>query len=48
MIQNALPQTLGTEVYAEIAEEVCLDYLSFIRAKAVENEQNPAKLKWNC
>ena len=34
--------------YAEIAEEVCLDYTEALRAIAVENEQNPAKLKWNC
>jgi len=36
------------EVYAEIAEEVCLDYTNALRALAVENEPNPAKLKWNC
>jgi len=36
------------EVYAEIAEEVCLDYMAALRAVAVENEPNPAKLKWNC
>jgi len=36
------------EVYAEIAEEVCLDYTQALRAVAVENEPNPAKLKWNC
>jgi len=36
------------EVYAEIAEEVCLDYTYALRAVAVENEPNPAKLKWNC
>ena len=36
------------EVYAEIAEEVCLDYTAALRAVAVENEPNPAKLKWNC
>ena len=35
------------EVYAEIAEEVCLDYTEALRAVAVENEPNPAKLKWN-
>jgi hypothetical protein len=34
--------------YAEIAEEVCLDYTAALRAVAVENEPNPAKLKWNC
>ena len=36
------------EVYAEIAEEVCLDYTDALRAVAVENEPNPVKLKWNC
>ena len=36
------------EVYAGIAEEVCLDYTKALRAVAVENEPNPAKLKWNC
>jgi len=36
------------ETYAEIAEEICLDYTDALRAVAVENEPNPAKLKWNC
>jgi hypothetical protein len=36
------------EDYADIAEEVCLDYTDALRAVAVENEPNPAKLKWNC
>jgi len=36
------------EVYSEIAEEVCLDYTAALRAIAVEDEPNPAKLKWNC
>ena len=36
------------EVYAQIAEEVCLDYTNALRAVAVENEPNPAKLKWSC
>jgi len=36
------------EVYTGIAEEVCLDYTNALRAIAVENEPNPAKLKWNC
>jgi len=35
-------------IYAEIAEEVCLGYANALRAIAVENEPNPAKLKWNC
>jgi phage I-like protein len=34
--------------YAAIAEEVCLDYMAALKAVAVENESNPAKLKWNC
>ena len=37
-----------TEAYAAIAEEVCADYADALRAVAVENEPNPAKLKWNC
>jgi hypothetical protein len=36
------------DVYAEIAEEVCLDYTDALRSVAVENEPNPVKLKWNC
>ncbi|MCL2824869.1 MAG: hypothetical protein FWD57_12850 [Polyangiaceae bacterium] len=36
------------EQYARIAEEVCLDYTNALRQVAVENEPNPAKLKWNC
>ena len=36
------------EAYAEIAEEVCLDYTMALRAIAVEDEPSPAKLKWNC
>ena len=36
------------EVYAEIAEEVCRDYTDALLSIAVENEPNPAKLKWNC
>jgi len=36
------------KVYAEIAEEVCIDYTNALRAVAVEDEPNPAKLKWNC
>jgi len=36
------------DVYAQIAEEVCLDYTAALRAVAVEDEPNPAKLKWNC
>ena len=36
------------EEYAQIAEEVCLDYTDALRTVAVDNEPNPAKLKWNC
>ncbi|MCL1819655.1 MAG: hypothetical protein FWG36_03255 [Oscillospiraceae bacterium] len=36
------------EAYAEIAEEVCVDYTNALRAIAVADEANPAKLKWNC
>jgi hypothetical protein len=36
------------DVYDKIAEEVCLDYTDALRSLAVENEPNPAKLKWNC
>jgi hypothetical protein len=36
------------EAYAEIAEEVCLDYTEALLALAVENEPNPSKLKWTC
>ena len=36
------------KAYAEIAEQVCLDYTNALRAVAVTNEPNPAKLKWNC
>ncbi|MCL2018557.1 MAG: hypothetical protein FWG70_02265 [Oscillospiraceae bacterium] len=36
------------EVYAAIAEEVCLDYTAALREIAVANEPNPVKLKWNC
>jgi hypothetical protein len=43
---------LGTDAsedeYAAIAEEVCLDYTAALHAVAIENEQNPAKMKWNC
>ncbi|MCL1849205.1 MAG: hypothetical protein FWF83_06010 [Clostridiales bacterium] len=36
------------EEYAKIAEEVCRDYTQALRDVAVENEPNPAKIKWNC
>jgi len=38
----------GEKEYADIAEEVCLDYTLALRKVAVKNEPNPAKLKWNC
>jgi len=34
--------------YAKIAEEVCLNFTAALRSIAVENESNPAVLKWNC
>ena len=34
--------------YARIAEEIYLDYTEALRAIAVPDEPNPAKLKWNC
>lgn len=44
--------SVGTDAteddYAAIAEEICLDYTATLQAVAVENEPNPAKLKWNC
>jgi len=36
------------DVYATIAEEVCIDYTDALSAIAVKDEPNPAKLKWNC
>ena len=36
------------DVYDKIAEEVCLSYTDALCSVAVENEPNPAKLKWNC
>jgi hypothetical protein len=36
------------DTYAAIAEKVCLDYTAALCAVAVENELNPAKLRWNC
>lgn len=36
------------EAYAVIAEEVCQHYTKALRALAVADEPNPAKLKWNC
>ena len=36
------------DVYNKISEEVCLDYTDALHSIAVENEPNPAILKWNC
>ncbi|MDR1705106.1 MAG: hypothetical protein LBS19_10560 [Clostridiales bacterium] len=38
----------AADVYARIAAEVCLEYTGALRAIAVENEPNPANLKWKC
>ena len=45
---NRIGLAATEDEYAQIAEEVCLDYTTALRAVAVENEPNPAKLKWNC
>lgn len=37
-----------TEVYDRIAEEVCADMTAALQAIAVEDEPNPAKIKWGC
>lgn len=36
------------EVYEQIAAEVCSKMEAALRAVAVENEPNPAKINWNC
>ncbi len=36
------------EVYGKIAEEVCADMTAALQAIAVEDEPNPAKIKWSC
>ena len=36
------------EVYEQIAAQECAKMEAALRAVAVENEPNPAKLKWNC
>lgn len=36
------------EVYNKIAEEVCADMTAALHAVAVEDEPNPAKIKWTC
>jgi hypothetical protein len=38
----------SAEVYDKIAAEECAKMETALRAVAVENEPNPAKLKWNC
>ncbi|NLG24805.1 MAG: hypothetical protein GX558_05580 [Clostridiales bacterium] len=34
--------------YAAIGEEVCAEMTAALRAVAVENEPNPARIKWKC
>ena len=36
------------EIYDLLAAEICTDMLKALQAIAVDNEPNPAKLKWNC
>lgn len=36
------------EVYSQIAAEECAKMEAALRAAAVENEPNPAKISWNC
>ena len=38
----------SAEVYNMIAEEVCADITAALQAVAVEDEPNPAKIKWYC
>ncbi len=38
----------SAEAYAAIADEVCADVTAALEAVAVENEPNPAKIKWYC
>jgi len=38
----------STEVYDQIAAEECGRMEAALRAMAVENEPNPAKINWNC
>ncbi|TCL53884.1 hypothetical protein EDD76_1245 [Kineothrix alysoides] len=38
----------AAEVYEQIAKEVCMEMGKDLRAVAVEGEENPAKIKWNC
>jgi len=34
--------------YDKVAEELCADYTAALEAVAVDNEPNPAKIRWNC
>ena len=36
------------EVYDKIAKEVCADMTAALQVIAVEDEPNPAKIKWGC
>ena len=36
------------EVYNRIAEEVCAEMTVALQAVAVEDEPNPAQIKWSC
>lgn len=38
----------AAQVYHAIAEEVCADMTAALRAIAVGDEPNPAKIKWTC
>lgn len=38
----------SAEVYEQIAAEECAKMEAALRAVAVENEPNPAKINWNC
>ncbi|MCL2807514.1 MAG: hypothetical protein FWD27_05040 [Coriobacteriia bacterium] len=45
---DSLGLEASNEEYAQIAEEVCANYTEALRAVAIADEPNPAKLKWNC
>lgn len=38
----------SSEIYDQIAAEVCAKYEAELHEIAVENEPNPAKINWNC
>lgn len=38
----------SADVYNKIAEELCADMTAALQAIAVEDEPNPAKIKWSC